>query len=125
MTGLRPYLPEDHAAIAAWCAAHGRAAPPPSSLPEHGYIVAGVAAGFLYLTDSDVALLDGYVTNPAAGLRERSEAIDAITGVLLAAAKDAGARHVGGLCASAGVERRARRLGLERIGEFVMVAREV
>jgi hypothetical protein len=106
----REVLPTDLPAIASWHNAHG-AAPDLGLLPPTGVVEPGVAAGFLFLA-GPVAFLDGYVTNPSAPLRARSQAIDAITKALLIAAKAAGARRVLGLCESPGIIRRAAKYGL-------------
>lgn len=119
---MRPLCPSDLPSIAGWYAARGSLAPHPATLPPTGRIVPDVAAGFLYLTNSAVALLDGYVTNPAASLRARSAAVDSITAALLAHARREGVRHVTAICASAGIARRAAKFGLRPIGTYRMAA---
>jgi hypothetical protein len=122
---VRDFAIADLADVNAWHCAHGRPGMAASHVPQTGRIVPGVAAGFLYVTDSDVALLEGYVTNPEAPLRERSKAVDEITHALLAEAKDLGMGRVVALCASGGIARRAGKFGLQWRGSVQFLAREV
>jgi len=47
--------------------------------PKLGYIMPGVAAGFVYQTDSDICLVEGFVSNPKAPARKVFKAFDSIT----------------------------------------------
>jgi hypothetical protein len=122
---MRPYAASDLSEINGWYAARNFPPVPREKLPENGRIVPGVAAGFLYLTDSSIALLEGYVTNPSAGLRQRSCAIDEITRALLTEAKIRGASEVVAICAARGIERRAQAHGMRTIGIFAMAAKRL
>lgn len=53
-----------------------------------GMLVPDVAAGFLYLTNSGIAYLDCYVSNPEAKLKKIRAAIESITGYLIWIAKN-------------------------------------
>lgn len=53
------------------------------SFPYIGFMVDGIAAGFLYQTDSTVCLLDGYITNRKMSHDARYEAMEEITSKLL------------------------------------------
>jgi hypothetical protein len=123
---MRRYEPGDLAELNAWHAARWLAPLRAGSLPAVGYIEPGVAAGFLYRTDSDLALLDGYITSPAATARARHRAVAAITEALLGSARTDGIRSVVGLCRSPGVARHAiRRHGMQALGRLDIVSREV
>lgn len=65
-----------------WCAARGLAPVDSHTLPQLGVIVPGVAAGFLYRTDSSLGFLDGFISNPAAPKEERAAALLHIGSVL-------------------------------------------
>jgi hypothetical protein len=122
---VRVFRPEHLAEVNRWYTARGLPQVPASALPSTGRIVPGVASGFLYRTDSDLALLEGYVSNPEAPLRARARAFDGIVAALIEEAKAGGARRVVAFCASEGVRRRAARLALEHVGTYSLVAREV
>lgn len=104
-------VPRDLAAMNGWYTARGQPQVFGDALPAYGLVVRGVAVGFLYSTDSTIAFADGYVTNPAAPLRERALALRLITRAILSEAKRRGYRTVLGICASPGLGRLVRRLG--------------
>lgn len=66
-------------------------------LPDIGYIVHGVAAGFLYKTDSNKCMIESMITNPAASKKDRHDALDAITVEILSHAKLCGFKQIFGL----------------------------
>lgn len=123
--GVRLYRSSDAPEVAAWYAAHGQSPKPKGSLPNTGFIVPGVAAGWLYLTDSSVALLEGYVTNPAASAADRNDALDVITGLLLASAKSDGRSLVLALTTDQTIAERARRHGMHARGTYRVLYMEV
>lgn len=61
--------------------------PPKWAFSNEGFIVPGVAAGFLYLTNSSIAYIDFYITNPDAGVRDRMRAVHKITETIIGSAK--------------------------------------
>jgi hypothetical protein len=63
----------------------------PSMLPKNGRIVEGVAAAWLYLTDSGLCLMEWYISNKEASREDRGEAVDGIIGELIEVAKKNGA----------------------------------
>lgn len=68
--------------VAQWWNAHDWPEIPPEFLPTTGMIVPDVAAGFLYFTDSKVAMIEWIVSNPKAKNRDVYEAIvDIIRGL--------------------------------------------
>lgn len=122
---MRPFLRSDMDEINRWYIAHGHGGVEHHQIPETGRVVPGVAAGFLYVTDSSIGFLDGYVTNRERTLRERSAAIDEITDGLLAEARELGCKQVVAICMSRGVSRRAKRFGMRSLGTAQLAAREV
>lgn len=108
---MRRYAPADLPEIARWYAARGLKAPTDDMLSPYGMIVPGVAAGWLYRTDSSFALLDGYISNPAAPREERASALQQITDELLAEAFRNGAARVLAYTAITSIEDLALRSG--------------
>jgi hypothetical protein len=52
-------------------------------LPQVGFVVGGAAIGFLYQTDSCIALLDGFIGHPEVLPSRRRQAIKILAGALL------------------------------------------
>lgn len=109
-----------------WYAARGQSPLSIALLPEYGVLEPGVAAGFLYRTDApSLGLLDGFVSNPEAPLRERAEALKEIAAHLVQSAKRQGVVILMAMCKSRGIERLAGRMGLHPIGMYVVSAKEL
>lgn len=84
---VRKVQPVDLAQIKHWSKLRGHDLQCDSIFPPTGFIVDEIAAGFLYLTDAAVAVIDCYVSNPASDKERRDAALDAITNALLDVAK--------------------------------------
>jgi len=116
---IRRLLPEDLDELNRWYAAHGAGPVPGRTVPEFGLIVPDVAAGHLYRTDSDIALIDGLVTNPEASSATRHEALTGIVGGLLAEARRTGCARVLAFTKHDTIRRRAMDLhGARDLGAF-------
>ena len=94
-------------------------------LPRLGFIAPGVAAGFLYQTDSALALVEGLVSNPEALLCRRVKALSMILAALTEAAKDFGFKLVVGSSKRTGPVSLTLRQGFRKIGSYEMVVKEV
>lgn len=122
---MRRYCPSDYDEVCAWYEARGMNPPDRSMLPQVGYIVPGVAAGWLCQTDCDLAFLDGYVTHPEASKERRHDALDAITGALLEDAGNRGFKTVLVLSKDEGIIARAGRHGMELATHTYRMLRKV
>lgn len=107
MTPRRFSHTDDLAQVNAWHVAHGQAENERSALPAIGHIVDGVACGFVYQTDSCVAFLDGFVTNPDADADDRGRALEAIWGALMADCQQRGVRLIVGQSSDYGFAKHA------------------
>lgn len=96
-----------------WTGARGIAVPH-RLLPKGGRIVEDVAAGFMYRTDSPVAILEPIVANPDAPADLRDVAIDRILGALFDMLRTDGYEMVWAWSAHPAVVERCERLGFER-----------
>jgi hypothetical protein len=120
---IRRFQSEDVMELDSWHELYGMR--PIESLPRVGFIEPGVAAGFLYQTDSDIALLEGYVTNPKAPSDQRHFALDGITEKLLECAEDLGFRTVWAITKDAGISVRAQKHKMTRLGSFTVLVKEL
>lgn len=118
---MRRYEPTDYPEIADWYAARGEIALPLECFPRTGLILPGVAAGFLYATDSALALIDCVVTNPEASPMARGRAVSGVLRALLDEAGKQGFRIVAGSTRYRGMRRSAERIGFKYTGDFAMM----
>ena len=87
---VRRYTSSDYSSLETWWKDQNWSSVPEDHLPEYGLIVDGIAAAFLYRTDSKFALLEFVIANPNSSKEERSEALDLIIDNLLFVAKELG-----------------------------------
>ncbi len=75
-----------------WMVARGRPAPPRDIFSSTGWAVPGVAAWWLYLTDSTLAWTEMLVGNPDVAKDTRRAGLDAVIAHVLEEARAAGTR---------------------------------
>ncbi len=73
--------------IEKWHDLHGQKLHDRAFFPRIGFIVRGLAAGFIYFTDSKVVILDGFISNPKADAKTRDEALNAVGRALIECAR--------------------------------------
>lgn len=73
---IRAYKSSDYATLSQWWEAYNWTPPPEDSLPSSGIVVEGVCAGFLYITNSKMGIMEWIVGNPDASKEARAEAIE-------------------------------------------------
>lgn len=83
----RKYHQNDYKVICEWFKKRNIPSPLANYLPANGIICEKIACGFLYITDSNLGIIDGYISNPDSLKEERSKALDKITECLIFAAK--------------------------------------
>lgn len=79
----RYFEEKDFEALEFWFQLRHMPQPDRRSLPKTGWFVERVGAGFLYRTDSNVGMLDVFITNPRAMPQERREALKEISQKLI------------------------------------------
>ncbi len=126
MLSMRHIEASDFFELAIWWRTHEKTPLKEEQRPEHGIIVPGVAAGFIYLTDGDLAILEHYVTNPLASSEDRHEALDEITKGLTVIAKRAGKGRVVASVQDAGfLDRSVRDHGFRHLGTFTYIGKMI
>lgn len=88
LANLRPVNEHDFEEILGWLEKRGLPKAPLWTFSTKGFITPGVAVGFLYLTNSSIAYIDCYISNPEAKLEDRKKAFDRITDRILSTAKN-------------------------------------
>ena len=122
---IEKYNKEDFDSICEWYDARGVECPKAHQLPSIGYIVPGVAAGFLYKTDSTICLIEGLISNPEAPTFKRSEAIDLVIAEILKEAERLGFDKIFGFTSYESVVTRVVRHGFMRDGIWHLVYKEI
>lgn len=89
----------------------------PRALPENGFVVPGKAAGFLYRTDSSIALIENLVAAPGLSREERSEAVDAVVTAVIERANELGFEMLVGYTVLDVVVKRAQRFGFRHVAQ--------
>ncbi len=84
--------------VAGWIRARGLGedAGDLSLLPTSGFVVGGIAVGFVYLTNSALAFMDGFMTDPDSDKATRSKALDMLLNALFDEARELGYKAVAG-----------------------------
>lgn len=87
---FRNYINSDYWTLASWWNAHNWPCPDQEMLPETGFIVEDVCAGFLYKTDSKIAWLEFIISNPKIEKEKRTQSLDLVISALCEEAKKLG-----------------------------------
>lgn len=116
---------EDLKTINEWRRGWGIPEVPPHMLPKGGFIIPDMAAGFCYLTDSSLAIVEEYVRNPSITSEEANKAIDAITVAILSYAKRHECSVLMAFATRQEVGDRAERHGFSPCGGYLGYVKEI
>jgi hypothetical protein len=110
------YVPEEHfAQVDQWHKEWNQTVTP-DALPKVGFIVPGLAVGFLYQTDSSVGMIETFIVPKNADKVERGKAIDAIILAIIAEARRLGFKSLLGSTQLDAMVKRVERLGFTYAG---------
>src|SRR5271165_2722312 len=115
---VRRFTAEDWSQMASWYQKHDQNCPKMTVLPQIGFIEPGVAAGFLYRTDSDTCLIDAYISNPDISAEERDACLDEVTRALLEVAESQNYSKIMAITKSGAISRRAIKHGFRDKGMY-------
>lgn len=117
---------KDYGYISRWWSERDLPPIPLGLLPLNGFIVPGVCAGFLYLTDSDLAIIEGFVSNPKTTQMERDPALNAVTAALCERAKALGYTAISAFTQTEKITSRATKHGFAvSPGHYRLVTRRL
>ncbi len=99
--------------VAHWWVGHKWPVLPLAALPASGFVVPGVCAGFLYFTDSEIAILEWVVSNPKASTMEVGRGIKAIVEAAISTALNEGYSMIFSYVKSKGLQKLYERQGFK------------
>lgn len=122
---MREFSKNDYRQYHQWFIDRALHPPKQEHLPPTGFIIDGVAAGFLIKTDAHMAILDYYATNPKADSKSRHEALEEITSELIVLASKMKFKAIKvGTCFE-DIKERAIKHGFRNLGEYTVLIRGV
>lgn len=122
---VRPYSNDDYEMICHWFEQRGFNPPTRSLLPLTGAIASDAACGFLYCTDSDVAFIDFYITNPEVDVSTRATALKDVTQHLIRWAKEMEYTVIMANTQKRSIENLAIEHGFKNIGKHSVLMKEL
>lgn len=125
MVKVREFKKEDLKTVNHWLDCRKLPSIDMMHLPNLGYICDNVAVGFIYLTDSTVAILDCFVASPHANKEEIDEALNLIVIHLLSHARLCGVTLVTCTTKSKSIKTRAEKFGFKKTGECIELSKEL
>ena len=119
---VRPVTPADLPAIGHWHREH-HAGFDPECLPALGWIVPSVAAGFMWLVENRMAMVDALVTSNTASADARAEGLKLVIDTMERYCEDNGIRRVFAISSDRSVGVRCVQHGLRPAGQFVLYSK--
>lgn len=113
---VRDITKEDMPTVKSWWEGHEWGADLTSAeyagvLPDIGFIIEGMCASWLYVSNSNMSFLSWVVSNPAVDLTEAGKALDEMINHALKVSAEIGCPNVVFPTAHEGLKRRVKRLG--------------
>lgn len=116
---VRRYKPQDITSVNKWLRRHGQATAQPETIPSTGFIVPGVAVGFVRDCETGVGMIDSYASNSLVSSETRHKALDLITEQILKLPFT----HFITMTADDGLKLRFTRHGLTPMPEYLWMAK--
>lgn len=122
---VRAYTEDDYKFIVEWMESRALDPLPKDVIPEVGGIVYGIACGFIYKTDSKMAYMEHYISNPFAERHARKQAMQMVTAYLIKQARDAGFKYLYASSYKTTICTLARENGFKYIGNQLAFLKEL
>lgn len=92
-------------------------------LPTTGFIIEGVCAIFLYLTNSPICYIEGFISNKQVSDSKRDQCLDAVVAQAINFASDKGFKRMLAITQLPAVSNRAEKLGFHMQGKQNLLMR--
>ena len=117
---LRRVTSKDFPLIVHWYRKRSLTPPDPRALSDIGFIADGRVAGWLYLTNSNIALIEGIVSDPDSTSSLRRESLNKLVGCLIDFAVHLGYTQIMGVTKHPGIEALGKRYGFKSLPHTVI-----
>lgn len=114
---LRKYRKEDYKMICSWYEKRGSRAPSESTLSDLGWIADDRVAGWLYITNSNMAMIEGIVSDPDTVPSLRRESLEKLCAFMVDVSMSLGYTHIFGITRHPSIDRICQKLGFKS-GDF-------
>lgn len=112
--------PRHYKLLESWYAARGRKIDT-STFSDMGFIVDGRAAGFLYVTNSNLAMIEGIVADPYTIPSHRRLSIEKLVGLLMDTALSLGFTNIFGISKHPAIIKVGKKYGFKIHTDFLML----
>ena len=121
----RPYTDNDYPDLIRWYMEWDEPVPPREMLPLNGFVVPGICAGFLYLTDSKLGIIDCYISNPMISPYVRNKFLNIMTESIIKCAQLNGCRALMASSNVSAIKKRSELHGFKYRGDTSLYLREL
>lgn len=91
---IKRFEHSDYPLLVEWWKSHKWPSVPQECLPQIGFIVNDLCAGFLYQTDSSICIMEWIIADKKSDLVKRRESLDILIATLSNEAKNLGFKHI-------------------------------
>jgi len=117
---LKRVTSKDFPVIVHWYRQRKLTPPDPRALSDVGFIADGRVAGWLYLTNSNIAMIEGIISDPSSTPGLRRESLNKLVGCLIDFAVHLGYTQIMGVTKHIGIEALGKRYGFKRLPHTVI-----
>ena len=118
---VRKITPQDYPLIESWFKARGREMPKNGTLSDLGYIVDNRVAGWLYLTNSNIAMIENIIADPNTVPSLRRGSLKKLIGYLIDLAFCMGYTHIFGVSQHPKILELSKQFGFKELKTFKVV----
>lgn len=117
---LKRVTSKDFPVIVHWYRKHKLTPPDPRALSDVGFVADGRVAGWLYLTNSNIAIIEGIVSDPDSTKSLRKESLNKLVGFLIDFAMNLGYTQIIGITKHPHMKELGKRFGFKTIPHTVI-----
>lgn len=121
---IRRYEDDDYEMVKEWYEARGKRPPSPDTMSDMGYIADERVAGWLYTTNSNVAMIEGIIADPHTIPSHRHQSLRLLLGFMIDTALLLGYPHIFGITSHPSMVKTCKQLGFSHNNMDVMILSE-